>query len=108
MGDKTNDAVLSIEEIDEQYKGEWVLVSVTAFDQSLRPALGKVIQHSPNRGAISAALGPEHGRPAGPEPVFVFYAEPALRSGPRFEAAADKLEAQIRARLVAGRARRSR
>lgn len=54
--------ILSFEEIQHRYEGEWVLIAYTEIDQNLKPIAGEVIAHSSDRDTVydSVALG--HGR----------------------------------------------
>ena len=38
--------VFSLEQIEEQYAGQWVLVEETLWNKSGRPVAGRVIAHS--------------------------------------------------------------
>jgi hypothetical protein len=38
--------VLSLEQIEEQYAGQWVLVEETLWNKSGRPSAGRVVAHS--------------------------------------------------------------
>lgn len=48
--------VLSFEEIQQQYDGEWVLIAYTELDPSLKPIAGQVIAHSIDRDVVYEAL----------------------------------------------------
>lgn len=99
----------SYEEAIALYEGEWVLMKVTVFDASHEPEWGIVIAHSPDRGAISAALRNEPPRsPDAPyQPYYTFNAFPRLRPGETQEEAAVRVAAQRAAAKDARLARRS-
>jgi hypothetical protein len=101
---------LTIEEIRERFDGNWVLVKLTAFDERQRAARGKVLAHSPDRVAIHEALVAEKQdeKRWKRSQYFIFFAEPLLTSGPEFDAAAERIVADIRRALAGERARRVR
>ena len=48
--------VLSFEEIQQRYEGEWVLLAYTELDDNLRPIAGEVLAHSSDREIVYQAL----------------------------------------------------
>lgn len=48
--------VLSFEEIQSRYDGEWVLIAYTALDENLIPISGEVVAHSQERDVVYEAL----------------------------------------------------
>jgi hypothetical protein len=51
--------ILSFDEIQRRYDGEWVVIAYTEIDQDLKPIAGEVIAHSVDRDTVydSVALG---------------------------------------------------
>ena len=49
-------AIMTFEEIQQHYDGEWVLISYTETDENLQLIKGEVIAHSPNKEEIYQAL----------------------------------------------------
>jgi hypothetical protein len=49
--------IISFEEIQRQYEGEWVLIAYTELDPSLKPIAGEVLAHSADRDVVYDALG---------------------------------------------------
>ena len=92
---------LPIDEVHRQYDGEWVLLHVTAFDERHWPSRGKILCHSPDRDAINRAVPPA-GDPR--VPLYIFLAEPRLRSGPEYIKAMEEFVARLNAQLEAARA----
>ena len=57
------DEMLTIEEIEERFKDEWVLLGEHESDEFLRPIRGKVLCHSKDRDEVYAKgieLKPPH------------------------------------------------
>jgi hypothetical protein len=48
--------VMSFEEIQRCYDGEWALIAYTELDENLRPIAGEVIAHSSERDLVYEAL----------------------------------------------------
>ena len=48
--------VLSLEEIDNRYPDEWVLIEVTGLDEHKNVGWGRVLDHSPDRKRISKGV----------------------------------------------------
>ncbi|WP_036487493.1 hypothetical protein [Myxosarcina sp. GI1] len=48
--------ILTIEEIEQKYRGEWVLVAYSETDEDLETIAGKVIAHSAKKEEIYQAL----------------------------------------------------
>lgn len=63
---------LSIERIEEQYKGQWVLVKVTAFNDLHTPLEGQVIAHG-TRKRINKALAEVVSPGQLPEAPYYFF-----------------------------------
>ena len=47
-----SEGILSIQEIEDRYPNEWVLVDVTKADKLQGPILGRVLAHSHRRRAL--------------------------------------------------------
>jgi hypothetical protein len=54
--------ILSFEEIQRRYDGEWALIAYTELDENLRPIAGEVMAHSPERDLVYEALSGRDGR----------------------------------------------
>ena len=91
---------LAIDEIHKRYDGEYVLLHVTEFDEIDNPARGKILCHSPDRDEVSRAVPSARDRPG---PLYVFYAEPRIRSGPEYIKAMEEFVARVNARLEEAR-----
>lgn len=48
--------ILSYQEIQRRYDGEWVLIAYQSLDENLKPIAGKVIAHSIDRDEVYSAL----------------------------------------------------
>jgi hypothetical protein len=49
--------ILSYQEIQKRYDGEWVLIAYQSLDENLKPIAGEVIAHSLERDEVYSALG---------------------------------------------------
>jgi hypothetical protein len=54
--------ILTFEQIRQRYDGEWVLIAYTDIDSNLKPIMGEVIAHSPDRDEVYRAVSQGHGR----------------------------------------------
>ena len=92
------------------YKGQWVLMRVTAFDAAGWPLHGEILAHSRRRKQISETLAelPPQTETAPSNLYYVFRASPRTRTGPGFADAMQALTAQIRQAQEEGRGRESR
>jgi hypothetical protein len=54
--------VLSIQEMQSRYAGEWLLIAYTELDREMEVVRGEVLAHSPNREDIYHALLSAKGR----------------------------------------------
>jgi hypothetical protein len=82
---------MSVNEAIARFRGEWVLMKVTEYDEDHWPSRGYVIAHSPEREGISEAL--RHEPPRGTLPpeaprlmYYVFLAYPRARSLAEYKA----------------------
>ena len=117
-GDQTADPLdgqreLTVDEVTEIYRDEWILMKVSAFDERNFPWKGCILAHSPRRGDITAALSKEPPRTKRPPDArnqlyYVFRAFPRIRSGPEYERGMGELFAQLVQAGGALRARRHR
>ncbi|MEM6613057.1 MAG: hypothetical protein AAF652_12550 [Cyanobacteria bacterium P01_C01_bin.72] len=48
--------IMTFEEIEQNYNGQWVLIAYTETDEDLKVVKGKVIAHSANREDVYQAL----------------------------------------------------
>ena len=71
---------LSLEEIEHQYDGQWVLVKETEWDAQGDPTQGMVIAHDIAREKLGASLQQLHRTEPGVK-TFVFYAGPKVPEG---------------------------
>ena len=63
---------LSMEDVEAQYAGQWVLLKVTDRDAYDAPSAGEVVAHGPRRRVIQAlrAIGASGERPEAPYALF--------------------------------------
>jgi hypothetical protein len=54
--------ILSFEDIQRRYEGEWVLIAYTKVDRNLKPIAGEVIAHSVERDEVYGAVSRGKGR----------------------------------------------
>jgi hypothetical protein len=100
---------ISVEEATARFRGEWVLMQVSAFDERHNPCAGYVLTHSPDRRDISVELAKQPPRaelPPDVGPFYIFRATPLSHSGPEYERALREFVADLEARYEAMRARR--
>ena len=75
---------MSVNEAIARFRGEWVLMKVTEYDEDHWPSRGYVIAHSPDREEINAAIPLRSQEVISPEaprqPHYVFLAYPRARS----------------------------
>jgi len=91
---------LSIDEVHAKFDGEYVLLAVTRFDERHVPSHGKVLAHSLDPDEVHRAVPSPDAHPG---PLYLFEAEPRLRSGPEYEQAIKAFVAHVNARLEATR-----
>jgi hypothetical protein len=48
--------ILSFQEIQQQYDGEWLIIAYTELDEDLQVVAGEVLAHSPDEAEIYQAL----------------------------------------------------
>lgn len=81
-------ATLSLEEIIARYEGQWILMSITEFDDRHVPARGAVLVHSPSRAAVSRKLVDVFpGASGSSAKYYLFQAHPFARTGPELRQA---------------------
>ena len=71
---------LSLEEIENRYDGQWVLVRETEWDAQGDPTQGIVLAHDAARGKLVASLQQLHQTEPGTK-TFVFFAGPKVPEG---------------------------
>jgi hypothetical protein len=54
--------ILSFEEMQQRYSGEWLLIAYTEIDDELNVIQGEVLAHSLNRDDIYAAISAKDGK----------------------------------------------
>jgi hypothetical protein len=54
--------ILTLEQIQLRYDGEWVLIAYTEIDHNLKPIRGEVLAHSSDRDAVYGAVPQGEGR----------------------------------------------
>ena len=54
--------VLSFEEIERRFDGEWVLIAYTEVDRNLKPIAGEVLAHSVDRDEVYGSVSLGKGR----------------------------------------------
>jgi hypothetical protein len=62
IGGLVMNEVLSYDEIQRKYNGEWVLIAYTEVDRNLKPIAGEVIAHSVDRDEVYGAVSRGKGR----------------------------------------------
>jgi hypothetical protein len=72
--------VASLEQIEEQYAGQWVLVEETLWDKSGRPLAGRVIAHSQEKETV-VEVGVQYGKQHPDVQLFLFYAGEKIPEG---------------------------
>lgn len=92
--------ILSVDEVNEKYDGECVLMEVTHFDERHEPLRGRVLAHSPDPDEVCRAAPSRDAHP-GPLYLYAFHAEPRIRSGPEYEQAMKEFVEDLQARLDA-------
>jgi len=85
MARKTNitrfpQGVLLLEQIEEQYAGQWVLVEETHWNKRGRPLAGRVIAHSQDKETVVEA-GVQYGKQHPNVQLFFFYAGEKIPEG---------------------------
>jgi hypothetical protein len=48
--------ILTLEEMQQRYDGEWLLIAYTELDDDLNVIRGEVLAHSPNQAEVYEAL----------------------------------------------------
>lgn len=54
--------ILSFEEMQQRYAGEWLLIAYTELDDEMNVIRGEVLAHSPNRDDIYVAISSRDGQ----------------------------------------------
>lgn len=54
--------ILSFEEMQHRYAGEWLLIAYTELDNEMNVICGEVLAHSPNRDDIYGAISSSDGQ----------------------------------------------
>ena len=72
--------VFSLEQIEEQYAGQWVLVEETLWNKSGRPLAGRVIAHSQEKETV-VETGVQYGQKHPDMRLFLFYAGEKIPEG---------------------------
>ena len=72
--------VFSIEHIEEQYAGQWVLVEETFWAKSGRPLAGRVISHSQEKNVV-VETGVQYRKQHPDVQLFFFYAGEKIPEG---------------------------
>ena len=72
--------VFALEQIEEQYAGQWVLVEETVWNKSGRPLAGRVIAHSQDKETV-VETGVHYGQQHPDVQLFLFYAGEKIPEG---------------------------
>ena len=72
--------VFALEQIEEQYAGQWVLVEETLWNKSGQPLAGRVIAHSQEKETV-VATGVQYGKQQRDVQLFLFYAGEKIPEG---------------------------
>ncbi|HTE84387.1 MAG TPA: hypothetical protein VK821_06625 [Dehalococcoidia bacterium] len=82
---------LTLEETEERFRGDWVLMKVSAYDEFHEPSRGIILAHYKSRKRISAALAleprPSQLPPGAARPeYYIFKAMRRIRTGEEWRA----------------------
>jgi hypothetical protein len=72
--------VCSLEQIEEQYADQWVLVEETLWNKSSQPLAGRVIAHSQEKETV-VETGVQYGKKHPDVRLFLFYAGEKIPEG---------------------------
>lgn len=72
--------VFPLEQIEEQYEGQWVLVEETFWNKSGRPLAGRVVAHSRDKETV-VETGVNYGKQHTDVQLFLFYAGEKIPEG---------------------------
>jgi hypothetical protein len=72
--------VFALEQIEEQYAGQWVLVEETLWNKSGQPLAGRVIAHSQEKETV-VATGVQYRKQHPNVQLFLFYAGEKIPEG---------------------------
>ena len=72
--------VCSLEQIEEQYADQWVLVEETLWNKSSQPLAGRVIAHSQEKETV-VETGVQYGKRHPDVRLFLFYAGEKIPEG---------------------------
>jgi hypothetical protein len=72
--------VSSLEQIEAQYAGQWVLVEETHWNKNGQPLAGRVIAHSQEKEAV-VATGVQYRKQHPDVQLFLFYAGEKIPEG---------------------------
>ena len=72
--------VLSLEQIEEQYAGQWVLVEEAVWNKSGHPIAGRIVAHSQEKKTV-VETGVQYGKNYPDVQLFLFYAGEKIPEG---------------------------
>jgi len=72
--------VCSLEQIEEQYAGQWVLVEETLWNKSGQPLAGRVVAHSQEKETV-VETGVQYRKQYPDVQLFLFYAGEKIPEG---------------------------
>lgn len=71
--------IMSVAEAEKNFKGRWILMQVTEYDENGNPLAGEIIYTSRSRGKVSKTLAkqpPRHEQWFDAGPYYTFHAPP--------------------------------
>ncbi|MEO0248177.1 MAG: hypothetical protein ABIN58_01285 [candidate division WOR-3 bacterium] len=74
------DGVLSIEQIEREYDGQWVIVEETHWNKNGRPLAGRVLAHSRDKETVVES-GIQHRKKHPGVRMYLFYAGEKIPEG---------------------------
>lgn len=72
--------VFSLEQIEEQYAGQWVLIEEAVWNKSGHPIAGRVVAHSQEKKTV-VETGVQYGKKHPDVQLFLFYAGEKIPEG---------------------------
>ena len=72
--------VFSLEQIEEQFANQWVLVEETIWDKGGQPLAGRVVAHSQEKATV-VETGVQYGQQYPDVQLFLFYAGEKIPEG---------------------------
>jgi hypothetical protein len=93
--------IVSVDEAVDLYRGEWILMRVTRFDEKREPLAGVVVAHARSHGRVFTKLSKEMEAKEPRASYYIFLGEPRGRTGEDLRKQLEELAAEegtVRAR----------